>query len=329
MKDGSPYLLSVCCAKAYAEGRKASVAEANINTNPHVTGTPEALAWNRGHRLYASGGTTTTPDNCPEPAKYTAPTVTATRDVADGSGLTYDMSVGNALPIEYHWDDGTQTTFSETGAAKHTFAYAGVFTVKAMILGEQASTVSVTVVVTEISVSPTLTVSTATDSVTVTYTEDGLPVEGKTVTPESSDTGCFTVGSADDTDGDGEVTFIVTSVEDGEGVLTVTADDGPVGVCAVTVSAHPDVTVPATFALSAASDTVTASYTESLVAHEGETLTPASSDAGKFTVSAADETDASGEVVFTMTRVADGEATLTVTSATGAVDTCVVTVSGS
>jgi hypothetical protein len=80
--------------------------------------------------------------------------------------------------------------------------------------------------------------------------------------------------------------------------------------------------------LDSADDTITATVTQNGAAAEGVALTAESSDEGVCTVAGDDDTDASGEVTFTVTRVADGTATVTVSTALGTTASCAVTASG-
>ncbi len=103
-----------------------------------------------------------------------------------------------------------------------------------------------------------------------------------------------------------------------------TARDG----CAEARGGGFSLTVDATLALDSASDTITATVTQNSVATENIALTAASSDEGVCTVAGDADTDASGEVTFTVTRVADGTATVTVSTALGTTAACVVTATG-
>ena len=84
----------------------------------------------------------------------------------------------------------------------------------------------------------------------------------------------------------------------------------------------------ATLALDSATDTITATVTQNSVATENIALTSASSDEAVCTVAGDGDTDASGEVEFTVTRVADGTATVTISTTLGTTATVAVTASG-
>jgi hypothetical protein len=87
-------------------------------------------------------------------------------------------------------------------------------------------------------------------------------------------------------------------------------------------------TVDETLTLDSADDTITALVEQNDVATENIALTAESSDTDICTVAGDGDTDASGEVTFTVTRVADGTATVTVSTTLGTTASCAVTASG-
>jgi hypothetical protein len=87
-------------------------------------------------------------------------------------------------------------------------------------------------------------------------------------------------------------------------------------------------TVDATLTLDSATDTITATVTQNSVVAEGVALTAESSDEAICTVAGDGDTDASGEVTFTVTRVANGTATVTISTTLGTTAECAVTASG-
>lgn len=83
-----------------------------------------------------------------------------------------------------------------------------------------------------------------------------------------------------------------------------------------------------TLALDAATKTLAANWKVDGSNTSGKTLTATSGNTDLFTVSAAGTTDASGNKTFTLTRVANGSADITVATAGGRTAVCRVTVSG-
>ena len=81
----------------------------------------------------------------------------------------------------------------------------------------------------------------------------------------------------------------------------------------------------ATLTLDAGNGTITATVTQNGVATENVALTAVSDDEAVCTVAGDGDTDASGEVEFTVTQVADGTATVTVSTTLGTVATVAVT----
>jgi hypothetical protein len=81
----------------------------------------------------------------------------------------------------------------------------------------------------------------------------------------------------------------------------------------------------ATLTLDAGNGTITATVTQNSVATENIALTAESSDEAVCTVAGDADTDASGEVAFTVTQVADGSATVTISTTLGTTATVAVT----
>ena len=81
----------------------------------------------------------------------------------------------------------------------------------------------------------------------------------------------------------------------------------------------------ATLTLDAGNGTITATVTQNSVATENIALTAVSDDEAVCTVAGDGDTDASGEVEFTVTQVADGTATVTVSTTLGTTATVAVT----
>jgi hypothetical protein len=226
---------SPATARAYCAGRAAAVAGSLITVNPHVADTPEYLAFNRGWRLWAAGGTTTFQDNCDQPAKYTAPTFAATLDATDLSGRTYDFVTTPALPVTYLFGDGSAAVMAETGTAKHQFPDGGDFSVSVAVLAQVTATNTVSVTYARLTIQPSMDLAAATDTVVATYTENGIPVASKSIAAVSADEEVFTVATPVVTDAAGEAEFTLTSIGPGGATLTVTAASGPEAVCLVTV----------------------------------------------------------------------------------------------
>ena len=81
----------------------------------------------------------------------------------------------------------------------------------------------------------------------------------------------------------------------------------------------------ATLTLDAGNGTITATVEQNGVAAENIALTAVSDDEAVCTVAGDGDTDASGEVEFTVTQVADGTATVTVSTTLGTTATVAVT----
>jgi hypothetical protein len=81
----------------------------------------------------------------------------------------------------------------------------------------------------------------------------------------------------------------------------------------------------ATLTLDAGNGTITATVEQNGVATENIALTAVSNDEAVCTVAGDGDTDASGEVEFTVTQVADGTATVTVSTTLGTTATVAVT----
>jgi hypothetical protein len=83
-----------------------------------------------------------------------------------------------------------------------------------------------------------------------------------------------------------------------------------------------------TLALNAATGTITATVEQNGIATENIALAAESSDEAICTVAGDDETDENGEVDFTVTRVANGAATVTISTTLGTMAAVAVTATG-
>jgi hypothetical protein len=117
-------------AKAYCEGRKASIAGAAIGTNPHPANSPANLAWARGHASYESTGTVTGRDCCAEPWKLQARSFVLT--VLD---LGVTLATTPAMKVTIDWGDGTVAEDAD-GDVAHTYADEGEYTVRIYFQGK-------------------------------------------------------------------------------------------------------------------------------------------------------------------------------------------------
>lgn len=317
--------------RAFDAGRAASVAAANISTNPHVSNTPEWVAWRNGHVTYASNGANTLPDGPAEPAKFANPAVTIANVDTDTTGATKKATpAAPGLPFRIDWGDGTwdDNPAASTTAINHTYAEGGVYATRLLFAGAQWDAEDVTVTIGAIDMPATVDLDEATDSVLATYTENGVGVESEELTLTSSDTDVFTVDATVVTAADGVATITLTRVADGEATLTVETATGLTAVADVTVSGLGVIDLVATKALDAATADVVATFTMDGDPVNDEELTLTSSDTDMFTVDATATTDESGEATITLTRVGNGVANLTVEASTGKTAVCVVTVSG-
>lgn len=230
---------SLKVARAYAAGRAASVASANISTNPHTSGTPEWVAWRNGHATYASGEANTLRDGPAESSVFANPAVTIATDTTDTSGATKKATpAAPGLPFRIDWGDGTwsDNPAASTTAITHTYAEGGVYPTRLLFADAQWDAEAVTVTIAAIDLPAAVELDAATDDVIATYTENGVGIESEELTLTSSDTDVFTVEATVTTDVDGEATITLTRVANGEATLTVESTTGQTATCVVTAS---------------------------------------------------------------------------------------------
>jgi hypothetical protein len=137
--------------RAYHAGRAASVAAAAITTNPHVSGTPEWVAWRNGHNTYTSGGANTPRDGPAQLPAFANPAVTMANVTADTTGATWGATpAAPGLPFRIDWGDGK---FSDNPAAtttqiQHVYAASGSYKTRLLfadkVWDEETLTVTVT-----------------------------------------------------------------------------------------------------------------------------------------------------------------------------------------
>lgn len=139
-------------ARAYADGRKASVAAQALTVNPHASGTPEWKAWRNGHVTWVTGGPANQPrDRAAEKAAFANPVVTMALVTADTTGATWGATpAAPGLPIRIDWGDGSFDDNPAAGVAQITHKYAASGSYKTRVLffdkvwDEETLTVTVT-----------------------------------------------------------------------------------------------------------------------------------------------------------------------------------------
>ena len=139
-------------SRAYAAGRKASVAGALITTNPHLpSGSTSWVAWRNGWVTYQAGQANTYRDGPSNPAVFASPTVTMANVTADTTGATWGATPsGLGLPVRVDWGDGdyTDNPANSTAQLTHKYAASGVYATR-LVFGPTAwnpQSVTVTIV---------------------------------------------------------------------------------------------------------------------------------------------------------------------------------------
>lgn len=125
-------------SRAYCEGRRASVAGSLITTCPHLSGTPEYVAWRSGWYTYAASGTIVEKDNCDLATKAIVPVITIANVGVDTTGATYSATTAEgAGPNRIDWGDGTSVERQpgDSGPIPHKYAASGTYTITSNYLG--------------------------------------------------------------------------------------------------------------------------------------------------------------------------------------------------
>jgi hypothetical protein len=143
--------------RAYAAGRKASVAgvaigaAASAGGNPHAAGTPEYVAWRSGHITYAAAGANTEADNCADPAKFNTPSLAIAIDAGDTTGATYTFTPSApGLPVTIDFGDGLYATNppASVAAISHKYAASGTYAIRLGFLDKIRASYSQAVTIT-------------------------------------------------------------------------------------------------------------------------------------------------------------------------------------
>jgi ribosome modulation factor len=138
-------------ARAYCEGRRASVAGSLITTCPHAAGTAEYTAWRSGWYTYAASGTIVEQDGCDLATKAIAPVITIANVGADTTGATYSATTAaGAGPNRIDWGDGTSTERQpgDETPLTHKYAASGTYKITSHYLGAIRDTKTQAVTVT-------------------------------------------------------------------------------------------------------------------------------------------------------------------------------------
>lgn len=245
--------------------------------------------------------------------------VTETASIAAEGGtaqLTATVGPDTASDKTVTWStsDATIATVSNTGLV--TAVNSGTVTITASATGlngaiSDTCTVTITIPVASVSVSPATLALTGVDSTgTVAATVLPATAANKTVTYSSSDANVATVNAS---------TGLVTAKASGTATITATTADGAkTATCAVTV------TIPVTsINVTPATATLTVGGTTTLTAE----VLPATATTKTYAWSTSDANVASVSAAGVVTAVAAGSATITATTTDGSKkDTCVVTV---